>query len=151
MVFEYASLKGSLDGMDPTAITEIGRYFRDKMGYDIPPMTPFVGENFNVTKAGIHADGLMKDEEIYNIYDTKKLLNVAPGVSVSKTSGLAGIAYWINEHYGLDEDAKVSKDSPLVVKMKEWVDEMYADGRTTSLSNRELEEKIRELTDISKE
>lgn len=64
-------------------------------------MTPFVGENFNVTKAGIHADGLMKDEEIYNIFNTKKLLNRAPGVSVSKTSGLAGIAYWMNEHYEL--------------------------------------------------
>ena len=65
MVFEYASLKGSLDGMDPTVITEIAEYFKNEMGYDIPPMTPFVGENFNVTKAGIHADGLMKDEEIY--------------------------------------------------------------------------------------
>lgn len=53
MVFEYASLKGSLDGMDPTAVTEIGRYFKEEMGYEIPPMTPFVGENFNVTKAGI--------------------------------------------------------------------------------------------------
>ena len=70
MVFEYASLKGSLDGMDPTVVTEIGEYFKNEMGYDIPPMTPFVGENFNVTKAGIHADGLMKDEEIYNIFNT---------------------------------------------------------------------------------
>ena len=87
MVFEYASLRGSLDGMDPTAITDIAAYFRDEMGYQIPPMTPFVGENFNVTKAGIHADGLMKDEEIYNIFNTKKLLNRSPGVSISKTSG----------------------------------------------------------------
>lgn len=145
MVFEYASLKGSLDGMDPTAITEIGRYFRDEMGYDIPPMTPFVGENFNVTRAGIHADGLMKDEEIYNIFNTKKILGRAPGVTVSKTSGLAGIAYWINEHYGLNDDDKMTKDSPIVVAMKEWVDEMYADGRTTSLATRELEEKLKEL------
>ena len=132
--------------MDPTAITDIGRYFRDEMGYDIPPMTPFVGENFNVTKAGIHADGLMKDEEIYNIFNTKKLLNRAPGVSVSKTSGLAGIAYWINERYGLAESEKVKKDDPLVVTLKDWVDEMYADGRTTSLSNQEMEDKIAELT-----
>lgn len=145
MVFEYASLKGSLDGMDPTAITEIGRYFRDEMGYDIPPMTPFVGENFNVTKAGIHADGLMKDEEIYNIFNTKKILGRAPGVSVSKTSGLAGIAYWMNEHYGLEGDEKMTKDSPIVVQLKDWVDEMYADGRTTSLANKELEDKIKEL------
>ena len=146
MVFEYASLRGSMDGMDPTVVTEIGRYFRDEMGYDIPPMTPFVGENFNVTKAGIHADGLMKDEEIYNIFDTKKLLGRTPGVAVSKTSGLAGIAYWINEHYDLPEEQKLHKDSPLVVQVKEWVDEMYADGRTTSLSNKELETKIKELT-----
>ena len=145
MVFEYASLKGSLDGMDPTAITEIGRYFRDEMGYDIPPMTPFVGENFNVTKAGIHADGLMKDEEIYNIFNTKKILGRAPGVSVSKTSGLAGIAYWINEHYGLEGDDKMTKDSPIVIQMKDWVDEMYADGRTTSLANKELDDKLKEI------
>ena len=85
MVFEYASLRGSFDGMDPVAVTEIGEYFRDKMGYSIPPMTPFIGENFNVTRAGIHADGLMKDEEIYNIFNTKKILNRAPGVTVSKT------------------------------------------------------------------
>lgn len=148
MVFEYASLKGSLDGMDPTVITEIAHYFRDEMGYDIPPMTPFVGESFNMTKAGIHADGLMKDEEIYNIFNTKKLLGRAPGVAVSKTSGLAGIAYWINEHYDLLGDERVSKDSPLVVELKEWIDDMYADNRTTSMSNKELEDKVKELTQV---
>ena len=50
MVIEYASLRGSLDGMDTTAITEIADYFKHNMGYDIPPMTPFVGRNFNVTR-----------------------------------------------------------------------------------------------------
>ena len=145
MVFEYAALRGSFDGMDPTAITEIARYFRDNMGYEIPPMTPFVGENFNVTKAGIHADGLMKDEEIYNIFNTKKILNRAPGVAISKTSGLAGIAYWLNDHYELDENEKMTKDSPLVVELKKWVDDMYADGRTTSLATREIEAKVSEL------
>ncbi len=145
MVFEYASLRGSLDGMDPTAITEIARYFRDEMGYDIPPMTPFVGDSFNVTKAGIHADGLMKDEEIYNIFNTRKILGRAPGVAISNTSGLAGIAYWINDRYGLTGSDMVDKDSEIVVKLKEWVDEMYSGGRTTCLSNRELEDKIKEL------
>ena len=109
-------------------------------------MTPFVGENFNVTRAGIHADGLMKDEEIYNIFNTKKILGRAPGVTVSKTSGLAGIAYWINDHYGLKGIDMMSKDSPIVAELKEWVDEMYADGRTTALANIELEAKIDELT-----
>ena len=145
MVFEYGSLRGSLDGMDSTAVTEIGRYFRDEMGYDIPPMTPFVGENFNVTKAGIHADGLMKDEEIYNIFNTDKLLKRKPGVTISKTSGLAGIAYWINEHYDLKGDKRVRKDDKIVIEMKKWIDEMYADNRTTSISNKEMRDKIKEL------
>lgn len=145
MIFEYASLKGSLDGMDTTVVTEIADYFKNEMGYDIPPMTPYVGENFNVTKAGIHADGLMKDEEIYNIFNTTKLLNRAPGVAVSKTTGHAGIAYWLNEHFKLKGDKMIHKDHPLVATLKDWVDEMYADGRTTSLSNKEIEDKLSQL------
>ena len=147
MVFEYASLRGTLDGMDPTAITDIANYFHEEIGYDIPPMSPFIGRNFNVTRAGIHADGLMKDEEIYNIFDTKKILNRDPSVMITKTSGLAGIAYWINTTYRLSESEKVDKRDPLVVSLKAWVDQQYADGRLTILSNSELEEKIEELSE----
>ena len=146
MVMEYASLRGSLDGMDTTAITDIARYFKNEIGYEIPPMTPFVGRNFNVTRAGIHADGLLKDEEIYNIFDTKKILGRPASVSVGKTSGLAGIAYWINQNYGLEGSETVDKKDPLVVALKEWVDLQYEDGRQTTLSNSELEEKIEELS-----
>ena len=146
MVFEYASLKGTLDGMDPTAITDIARYFKESMGYEIPPMTPFVGKNFNVTRAGIHADGLLKDEEIYNIFDTKKILGRPASVMVTKTSGLAGIAYWINEHYELTGDKVIDKRDPVVLAMKTWIDEEYENGRQTMLSDGELEQKLRELS-----
>lgn len=146
MVLEYASLRGSFDGMDPTVITEIADYFKHEMGYEIPPMTPFVGRNFNVTRAGIHADGLMKDEEIYNIFDTEKILNRPASVLIGKTSGLAGIAYWINTTYKLRGEAMLDKRSPLVVSLKEWIDREYEDGRQTTLSNSELEEKILELS-----
>ena len=146
MVFEYASLRGSFDGMDPTVITEIADYFRNEIGYNIPEMTPFVGRNFNTTRAGIHADGLLKDEEIYNIFNTKKLLNRPAGVSVSKTSGLAGIAYWINENYGLEGVDALDKRDPLVAELKEWVDGEYAGGRVSALSNHELEAKLAELS-----
>lgn len=147
MVFEYASLRGSMDGMDPTVITEIADYFRTKMGYNIPPMTPFVGKNFNVTRAGIHADGLLKDEEIYNIFDTKKILNRPASVMVSKTSGLAGIAYWMNSNYELRGENEVDKRDPLVAQIKEWVDKQYEDGRTSTLSTDELETVIEKLSD----
>ncbi len=147
MVMQYASLRGSLDGMDTTVITEIAEFFKHEIGYQIPVMTPFIGENFNVTKAGIHADGLLKDEEIYNIFDTKKILNRPASVLIGKTSGLAGIAYWVNEHYNLTGDAAVSKKDPRVLAMKEWVDCSYEDGRQTNLSTPELEKKWEELSD----
>ena len=146
MIMEYASLKGSLDGMDTTAITEIAEYFKNEIGYKIPPMTPFVGKNFNVTRAGIHADGLLKDEEIYNIFNTDKILNRPASVSVSKTSGLAGIAYWINNNYQLKGEKTIDKKHPLVIALKEWVDKEYEDGRQTALSDIELENKITELS-----
>ena len=145
MVFQYAALRGSMDGMDPTVITEIGEFFEKDIGYTVPPMTPFVGRSFNSTRAGIHADGLMKDAEIYTIFDTEKLLNRPATVEISKTSGLAGIAYWINKTYRLPEDKQLGKNDPLVVALKEWVDGLYEDGRQTIVSYKEMQEKINQL------
>ena len=142
MVFEYAQLKGTLDGMDTTVITELAEYFEKELGYVQPSRTPFVGSNFNVTRAGIHADGLLKNEEIYNIFDTGKFLNRPPLVSVSNTSGLAGIALWINSYYHLPKDKSVDKNSELVKKVKVWVDKQYEDGRVTVLTDKELVEEI---------
>ncbi len=145
MVFEYASLRGSFDGMRPEVITEIAEYFQNEIGYNIPTSTPFVGRDFNVTRAGIHADGLLKDEEIYNIFNTEKILGRAATVLISKTSGLAGIAYWINDHYRLKGEAQVAKNDELVIALKEWVDEIYEAGRVTSLAVNEITDKIDEL------
>ncbi len=145
MVFEYASLRGSMDGMDPTVITEIADYFRRDIGYDIPVMTPFVGKNFNSTRAGIHADGLLKDAEIYTIFDTNKLLNRPATVEIGKASGAAGIAYWINQNYRLPEDGQISKTDTLVSALKAWIDKEYEDGRQTMISRKEMEEKIEAL------
>ena len=145
MVMEYASLRGSLDGMDPHVITRIGEYYEKNLGYNIPPMTPFVGENFNMTRAGIHADGLLKDEEIYNIFDTAKLLNRKPGVMLGANSGLAGIAYWLNEYYPKEDGKLYEKEDLLVNRLKAWIDEEYASGRTASLSKKELINKAGEI------
>ena len=139
MVFEYASLKGTLNGMDTSVITEIADYIVNETNYDLPSMTPFVGKSFNVTRAGIHADGLMKDEEIYNIFDTSKLLNRPPLVAVSASSGLAGIACWINNYYRLSGKRCIDKKNPAVAKIKEWIDKEYEGGRITVISDNELE------------
>lgn len=138
MVFEYAQLKGSFDGMNPKVITELAEYIVNETGYDLPPMTPFVGRSFNLTRAGIHADGLLKDPEIYNIFDTDAILGRPPLVAVSNVSGLAGIAFWINGYYRLQGEKAVSKKHPCVQKIKEWVDNEYAAGRVTVISDEEL-------------
>ena len=139
MAIEYASLKGTLDGMDLTAITEIAEYFEKEIGYEIPPRTPFVGRSFNSTRAGIHADGMLKDEEIYNVFDTKKLLNRPMCVSINNTSGLAGIAYWINQYYDLPEEHKIEKSHPIVAQVKALIDKEYENGRCSVMGDDELD------------
>ncbi len=135
MVIEYAQMRGTLDGMDTTAIQEIAEYFERELGYHVPEKMPFVGRDFNVTRAGIHADGLLKDEEIYNIFDTSKLLNRPPMVAISNTSGTAGIAVWLAAHL---KGEKVDKKDERVLKLKDWVDKQYEAGRVTSISDEEL-------------
>jgi len=135
MVMEYCQLRGSTDGMNLEAITEIADYFEKEIGYEIPPMTPFVGKNFNSTRAGIHADGLLKDERIYSIFDTGKILKRPAEVMVDAHSGAAGIAYWLNTHMGVEID----KRSPVVASIKERIDTLYEACRTTVMSNDELE------------
>jgi isopropylmalate/homocitrate/citramalate synthase len=139
MVLEYAQLRGTLDGMEPSVITELAEYFEREIGYQIPPMTPFAGDSFNTTRAGIHADGLMKNEEIYNIFDTEKILNRPWHIIVSNTSGLAGVAHWVNMFYHLTGDRALDKRHPVVEALKAWVDEQYEAGRVTLITDHELE------------
>ena len=138
MVFEYAQLRGTLDGMDTTVITELAEYYEKEIGYRVPSRTPFVGKNFNITRAGIHADGLLKNEEIYNIFDTDKFLNRPVRVAISNTSGLAGIAHWINTYFRLKGEKQVDKNSELVAMIKAWVDNQYDEGRVTVLTDDEM-------------
>ncbi len=142
MVMEYAQLKGTFNGMDPSVITEICEYFEKEIGYNIPPRTPFAGKDFNVTRAGVHADGLLKNEEVYNIFDTGKILGRPPKVMISNTSGVSGIAVWINQHMKLTGDEAVTKSDPIVLFLKQWVDQQYDEGRVTAITDGELEEQM---------
>ncbi|MEF9989952.1 MAG: 2-isopropylmalate synthase [Christensenellaceae bacterium] len=149
MAIEYAQLKGTTDGMDLSAITEIAGYFEKQLKFDINPRTPFVGRNFNSTRAGIHADGLLKDEQIYNIFNTDKILGRPVSVVVGEHSGLAGIAHWVNAHFKLSGKHKIDKKSAIVAKMKDEVDRQYAEGRTTSFGDNELEMIVRDVDCIA--
>jgi len=143
MLIDYISLTGNDGGIDTAAITEMAEYFRQEMGFSIPSNYPFVGSEFNSTAAGIHADGMMKNEEIYNIFDTTKILKRPMGVIITDKSGIAGIAHWVNSHLGLDADKKIDKRHPGLAKMNKWVMEQYEQGRTTSMSHDELLDKAK--------
>lgn len=134
MVMEYCSLRGRTDGLHIPTVTKIAEYFKSELAHAVPPQTPFVGDAFCTTRAGIHADGLLKDERIYSIFDTKALLGRANNVLVDAHSGAAGVAYWINAHFNLTLDKK----SEIVRSVKESVDALYMTGRTTVMSDEEL-------------
>jgi isopropylmalate/homocitrate/citramalate synthase len=139
LVIEYIALRGKDDGMDTRVITEIAEYFEKEIGYRIPPATPFVGRDFNSTSAGIHADGLIKNPEIYNIFDTELILGRPYTIAITDKSGAAGIAHWVNQRLKLAEERKVDKRHPGVQKIYKWVKEQYDGGRLTTIGNTELE------------
>ena len=143
LVIEWMGLTGIHDGIDTTAITDAADYFRDQIKHPIPSNFPFAGSDFNTTRAGIHADGLTKNEEIYNIFDTGKWLNRPCKVAITNNSGLAGIAYWIYSNIG-EAASSIKKDHPGLLVIKNWIDEQYAGGRITSISDGEMMEQVRQ-------
>lgn len=138
----YAELTGDTSGMDLSVITELADYFRNEFQFPVPHNMPLVGRDFNITRAGIHADGAIKNEEIYNIFDTGSILHRPPAVSVTDKSGISGILYWIQSRTDL-ETGQLNKSHPGVVNIRDWVEQEYSRGRTTSLSSEEMMVQVR--------
>jgi isopropylmalate/homocitrate/citramalate synthase len=136
LVFWLISLTGDTNGIDTTAITQIADYYRG-IGEPIDPRLPFVGDNFNVTRAGIHADGLIKDEETYNSFDTAALLNRPPRVAITDKSGAAGLLLWIRDHRPDLMDGLTKQDARMRALNQAVLDEFGA-GRLTSLADDEV-------------
>jgi isopropylmalate/homocitrate/citramalate synthase len=137
-VIEYLSLTGRNDGVDTRVLTEIATYMREACGVALPASYPLLGSEFNVTRAGIHADGLLKDEEIYNVFDTERLLGRPVGVSVNDKSGVAGVAFWVNQALGRQGAGRLDKHHPGVVAMHEAIMGQYEAGRASGMTQDEL-------------
>jgi len=140
MVVEHAQLRGMTDGVNYAAITELAEYAQKELGFDLPSNYPLVGEGFNVTRAGIHADGLLKNEEIYNCFDTLKLLNKPVKVAITDKSGLAGIKHWIEARYEIE----IPKHDPHIAKIKNKIDAEYSANRASAISEEEMFKWVRE-------
>jgi len=134
LVVEHAQLKGMTKGVNYNAITELAEYARKELGFEIPRNYPLVGKDFNVTRAGIHADGLLKNEEIYNCFDTQKLLSRPIGVAITDKTGAAGIKHWIEARY----DIEIPKHDPRITQIKDRIDAEYAADRVSMISDEEM-------------
>jgi isopropylmalate/homocitrate/citramalate synthase len=143
LIIEYIALRGDSSGIDTTAITEIAAYAEREIGVNIPLNYPLVGLDFNATGAGIHIDGMIKSEEIYNIFDTKRILNRPLSFIITDKSGLAGVAHWVNTHLRLTGDKRVDKRHPGVARINKWIMDQYDNGRVTSISHGEMERQAR--------
>ena len=143
LVIDYISLTGNDEAADPTVITEIAQYFEKELDYRIPDNSPFAGKDFNATSAGIHVDGLAKNEEIYNIFDTTKILNRSVPIIINDKAGRAGVAYWINQQFNLPPERQVSKKHPAVGQIHTKIMAAYEEGRNTSFSNKEIKNLVR--------
>jgi citrate (Re)-synthase len=138
LMVEYAAIRGKTDRMDFRAITEMAEYFQKELGHRIPENYPLVGKSFNATSAGIHVDGVLKNEEIYNPFDTTNLLGRPPIVNVTDKSGLAGVAHWINTKLDVPKEDRLSKSHPGIARVYEKVMGKYEEGRVTSMSDKEM-------------
>ena len=138
MIIEYISLTGDDDAANTRVIDKIAKFFESDLDYRIPDNYPFVGKDFNATSAGIHVDGLAKNEEIYNIFDTTRILGRAVPIIITDKSGRAGVAYWINQNLGLEGEKSVCKTNPAVGVIYNRILAAYEKGRNTSFSNKEM-------------
>ena len=144
MVIEYISLTGDDAAADTAVINEIADYFATELDYRIPFNYPFVGRDFNATSAGVHVDGIAKNEEIYNIFDTSRILGRPVPIIITDKSGRAGVAYWINHNLKLaGTPNEVSKKHPAVGRIYDAIMQAYEQGRTTHFSYEEMEKLAR--------
>ena len=143
LIMEYISLAGDENGVDTKVITEVRNYFEKEVGLHIPRNQPFVGSDFNATSAGVHIDGLAKNEEIYSAFDTKRILDRPITINITDKSGLAGIAHWINSHFSLIGHDAIAKTHPGVAKINKRVMKLYEEGRVTATSDDEMEHLVR--------
>jgi len=137
---EHAQLKGMSKAVNYAAITELAEYAEKDLGFEIPDNYPLVGKNFNVTRAGIHADGLLKNEEIYNCFDTQKLLSRPVSVAITDKTGAAGIKHWIEARYQIE----IPKHDLRITKIKDRIDAEYSANRVSAISDKEMLEWVRE-------
>lgn len=146
LVLAYIALEGKDQGVDLCALKEAAVYFEETMGIRLPERYPIFGKEALTTKAGIHAYGMMNDEESYSAFDVEGLLGINPRVAISKTSGVSGLAQWINAYFGLESENRLTKANQDLRLLYRAIQENYGQGREKDYGDEEILELIETLT-----
>ena len=107
----------------------------DELSEPVPARYPLYGRDAHRTRAGIHADGLSKFWRMYAPFDVPRLLGRPFEVSLTSASGLAGLAYVIEQHTGV----AVAKDDPAVKDLWSRLMHAFDAGRMTAVDWEEIE------------
>ena len=139
MAMEYAALRGTMDGMDFTAITEIADYFEREINYIVPPQDAFCGPRFQFHPRG-HPCGRASEgrgdlQHLRYGEDPQPSPRASPS---TRRAALRASPSGSTTIYSLPDEYKVTKNDPLVVAMKERVDAEYEEGRNSSFGDDEL-------------
>jgi len=136
IAIHYTGIKGSSD-INLKALPRIVDLF-ESMGYRVNDHYPIVGRNAFKTKAGIHADGLLKNPEVYLPFNPMEVLGKPYGVEITPYSGTAAIVLWIKNYLGYSD---ISKDDPRIKAIYREIQELYSrTGRREPLSDNEIME-----------
>lgn len=134
MAIHYAGLRGH-SNINLKALPRIADLF-EQMGHRLIEHYPIIGRNAFRTKAGIHADGLLKNPEVYLPFDPIKVLGVPYSVAITPYSGRSAVLLWLRNYLGFNH---LSKDDPRINYIYNDIVELYSkDSRTEPLSDSEM-------------
>ena len=134
MAIHYAGLKGQSD-INLKALPRIVDLF-ERMGHKLIEHYPIIGKNAFRTKAGIHADGLLKNPEVYLPFDPIKVLGIPYSVAITPYSGRSAILLWLRNYLGLNH---LNKDDQRINYIYNDIVELYnRSNRTEPLSDDEM-------------
>ncbi|MEM0005547.1 MAG: 2-isopropylmalate synthase [Ignisphaera sp.] len=134
MAIHYAGLRGQ-NNINLKALPRITELF-EHMGHRLIEHYPIIGRNAFRTKAGIHADGLLKNPEVYLPFDPIKVVGIPYSVAITPYSGRSAVLLWLRNYLGLNH---LSKDDPRINYIYNEIVELYnRSGRTEPLTDGEM-------------
>lgn len=121
--YDLSTLKHNKDFRLQDHMTETHCIFRATVATQIV--------RYLLTRRGLHSIGKL-------VMEANRFRDDLTEITVTQSSGTAGIAYWLNTFLDLRDSERIPEDHPAVGRIKAWVDEQYANDRTIPIADEEI-------------